>query len=418
MAAKKEVDQTLIGQFDQSFLIHMIKDFFVILALVTVLEFGLKAALVYYEFQTNGKAKVEGVAEEIANDVRSIMLNEGGPTAARTIYPIFEKNWNDLGYSIGVEPNEVTIKSIEELFDFTPRGIPAPDMDDGTYKTAIVELKAETPCLTCHIHAEIGDALGTVIVRNYLATDFQKWLQDVWLSAGLAIGKILLHSVLLFLLLRSRMEPLLRLRAVVSRLARAYGDLNDRAEIRSSDEFGALARDLNLFLDRISRLVGELDVVLNKVVRLNNDMIDIQDQLRGDIDQLTHEIKELEYKASEGTKPSPLITKEWFEAAKGSILGLDDVLKETEKAGAGKDIVEGLRQLVSKAELQVSASESLYKDLSNLGADTEKFQSGLAEMVRLEERMNSVIETGTHLVSRLRPETVKLKRQLVATDNQ
>ena len=55
----------------------------------------------------------------------------------------------------------------------------------------------------------------------------------VQIAAGLAVGKIVLHSFLLFLILRARMEPLLRLRAEVSSLSKAYGALNQRAEIRT-----------------------------------------------------------------------------------------------------------------------------------------------------------------------------------------
>jgi len=36
-----------IGRFDKSFLVHMIKDFFLVLLAVSILEFALKAAAVY-----------------------------------------------------------------------------------------------------------------------------------------------------------------------------------------------------------------------------------------------------------------------------------------------------------------------------------------------------------------------------------
>ncbi|MCE8470481.1 histidine kinase, partial [Rhodovulum sulfidophilum] len=55
-----------IGRFDKSFLIHMIKDFFLVLLAVTVLEFALKAALVYYKFETSGAEEAQGVAEDLA----------------------------------------------------------------------------------------------------------------------------------------------------------------------------------------------------------------------------------------------------------------------------------------------------------------------------------------------------------------
>jgi len=101
--------------------------------------------------------------------------------------------------------------------------------------------------------------LGAVTVHNYLQRDFVIWFNEVRLAAGFAVGNIVLHSVLLFLILRDRLEPLLRLRAVVSSLSKAYGALDQRAKIRTEDEFGVLARDLNIFLDRIKRLISEFN---------------------------------------------------------------------------------------------------------------------------------------------------------------
>ncbi|MDZ7710570.1 MAG: hypothetical protein U5K36_11320 [Roseovarius sp.] len=89
---RRSLDESnpLIGRFDQSFLIHMIRDFFVLLVLVTVLEFALKAGMVYYSFRTEGPDTAREVAADIAANVRSIMRNEGGPVAARTVYPILQ----------------------------------------------------------------------------------------------------------------------------------------------------------------------------------------------------------------------------------------------------------------------------------------------------------------------------------------
>ena len=184
---KLDQDSPLVGRFDQSFLIHMIRDFFVILLAVTVLEFALKAGLVYYKFTVNGPRDVSG-----------------------------------------------------------------------------------------------------------LATDFSQWIADMRLTALLAFGKIVLDSVLLFLILRARLEPLLGLRAVVSNLARANGGLTHRAEIRTADEFGVLARDLNLFLDRITRLMQELADVLARVVSVNADIVKIQGDLRDRLKRAMTEMTRLE----------------------------------------------------------------------------------------------------------------------------
>ncbi|MEM8751951.1 MAG: histidine kinase [Pseudomonadota bacterium] len=395
-------DRSAIGRFDKSFLIQMIRDFFVILVLVAALEFSLKAGLVYWSYETDGEAEAATAAQEIAENVRSIMINEGGPVAARALYPIIEKNWADLGYVIAVEPSPVTIASIEETFDFTPKGVPAA-FPEGRHKAASVELVAAQTCLGCHVTASVGDVLGVVTVRNYLSKDFAAWWREIGLTAGLAIGKIVFHSILLFILLRARLEPLMRLRSVVGDLAKAYGGLDRRAEVRSTDEFGVLARDLNLFLDRIAKLVGELDAVLRKVVSVNDDIISIQSELREKVDAFSANARRIERRAMMSAKREPLLSNAWFEAVSGSIDDLDQALAAAEEAPGAAKIVATLRGVVDNAEAQIRSSEALFADLAELGEDADGFRAAVAEMARLEERMKGVIETGTLLVRRLKP---------------
>ena len=399
-----EQNDTNIGRFDQSFLIAMIKDFFVILLIVTALEFVIKVGKVYYDFRVHGGEDVTVAADEIADNVRSIMLNEGGPVAARTLYPILQESWTARGYTIAIEPAEITREAIAEGFGYVPEGIPRGEWSDGAHRGASVEIKAQDFCLSCHTTASVGDVLGAVTVRSYLADDIAIWWQDIKLTAGLAVGKILLHSILLFILLRARMEPLLRLRVVVSKLARAYGGLDHRAEIRSTDEFGALAGDLNLFLDRISRIVEELDMVLRKVVSVNDDIITIQGDLRGQVDSVVTGARRLERRAMISARREPLLSNVWFDAVKGSIAELDGVLEKVEGAPQAGDLVDTLRAVVENAEAQIRTNEALFSELGALGEDTERFQAAVAEMARLEERMKAIIETGGLLVSRLRPE--------------
>ena len=396
-----------LGRFDRSFLIQMIKDFFLILVIVTVLEFALKVGLVAWDFHANGEDRARERAGEIADNVRSIMLNEGGPVAARTMYPILERNLADIGYEVAIEPAPITVAAIREGFGFEPQGIPAGDWPEGVHREAAVDIRAEPFCLSCHTTASVGDVLGTVTVRDYLAGDILLWWEGVKLTAGLAVGKIVLHSVLLFLLLRSRMEPLLRLRAVVSDLARAYGGLERRADVRSHDEFGVLARDLNLFLDRISNLVGELDDVLHRVVTVNNDIVAIQGTLRDRVDGLVAGTREMERRAMMNAKREPMLSAAWFEAIRGSVDELDARLGEL-RTNAPADaearrVLDALSAVVGNAEAQIRTNEALFEDLARLGEDSERFQAAMAEMIRLEERLQAIVETGSRLVRRLRP---------------
>ncbi|MEQ8903279.1 MAG: methyl-accepting chemotaxis protein [Roseovarius sp.] len=402
--ARQKLDQNspLIGRFDQSFLIHMIRDFFVILVAVTVLEFTLKAALVYYKFRVSGPERTQEVAEGIADNVRSIMRNEGGPVAARTVYAILRRNWDDLGYRIAITPAPVTIRSIEEGFDFTPEGIPQGDWPDATHNLGHVAITAEPFCLACHTEADVGDVLGEVTVRRDLATDFTQWAEDMRLTGLLSLCKIVLHSFLLFLILRARLEPLLGLRAVVSNLARAYGGLTHRAEIRTADEFGVLARDLNLFLDRVCRLMEELDEVLARVVSVNADIVKIQSDLRDRIDSLTGRIRRLERSAMLSAKAEPRLSQAWFDAARRAVADLEARRADPREEDIG-GIVEDLRAVVTNAEAQIETSERVFADLGELGDESENLKRAMAEMIRLEERMEGIVETGSVLVQRIRP---------------
>lgn len=399
---QKQSDQTL-GRFDKSFLILMIKDFFLVLLLVTILEFALKAGKVYWDYETNGVAQSEEVALELTDNVVSIMKNSGGPVAASTLYPILNQNWQELGFEIAIEPSPATSTAIEQNFGYSPIGIPIASMADGTHKAAYVDVKAEAMCISCHSNAKTGDVLGTITVRNYLGRHFELWYKDAKLTLGLAVGKIIMHSILLFLILRWRMEPLLRLRSVVSSLSKAYTDLGQRAEVRSPDEFGVLARDLNVFLDRIGGVVEELSQVLSRVVAVNDDMLQIQEDLRGQIDSVVSHSRSLERDAMFRTKQEPRLSNVWFDSVKHSIANLDKSLSGLTTNPEVSQLLEDLRAVVTNAEDQISNSEHIYLSLGKLGDEAELLKDPMSEMTRLEERMAAIIDTGTVLVSRLSP---------------
>ena len=272
--------------FEQSFMFHMIRDFFLLLVLVATVEMSIRYALVRYDFASKEQTRVDQAAQQLANDVKSIMLNSGGPLAAQTVYPILNRNYDNLGLSIAVIPSEVTVQSMKASFKLDVKGL-QPNWKVGQHLDSAVDLTAEQFCLNCHVKAKVGDVLGTVKVGSYLDRKEAAWWNEVKLTAGALSLKILVHTILLFFLLKVRMAPLLSLRSTVSRLARGLMDLSPRAKVNGADEFGELAQDLNHFLDRINVVVTDLDQILNKVVdasgrlgSLNRDLEQTVDGLR------------------------------------------------------------------------------------------------------------------------------------------
>ena len=74
-----------LGFFEKSFMFRMIRDFFLLLLIVAAFELTARYLIIVYEFRNSEPQRVKEVAESLSNDIRSIMLNAGGPTAARTI---------------------------------------------------------------------------------------------------------------------------------------------------------------------------------------------------------------------------------------------------------------------------------------------------------------------------------------------
>ena len=79
--------EKLNSPFEQSFMFHMIRDFFLLLLLVATVEMGIRYALMRYDFAIKEQARVDQAAQQLANDVKSIMLNSGGPLAAQSKRP-------------------------------------------------------------------------------------------------------------------------------------------------------------------------------------------------------------------------------------------------------------------------------------------------------------------------------------------
>jgi methyl-accepting chemotaxis protein len=275
----------LSSPFEQSFMFHMIRDFFLLLVLVATVEMSIRYAVVRLEFANKEQARVDLAAQQLANDVKSIMLNSGGPLAAQTVYPILNRNYDDLGLSIAVIPSAVTVESMKESFKIDVKGL-QPTWKVGQHLESAVNLTAEQFCLNCHVKAKVGDVLGTVKVGSYLDRKEAAWWTEVKLTAGALSLKILVHTVLLFFLLKVRMAPLLSLRSTVSRLARGLMDLSPRAKVNGADEFGELAQDLNHFLDRINVVVTDLDQILNKVVDASGRLGSLNRNLEQTVDGL------------------------------------------------------------------------------------------------------------------------------------
>jgi methyl-accepting chemotaxis protein len=338
----------------------MIRDFLLALTIIVVVELGGRLLIEMNHFQREDREATEVAAERLAQDVKDIMLNSGGPVAARTVYPIIRRNHIELGLEIAIVPSEITVQSIQKTFGFEPNGI-SPQWSKGRHHEATAVLEAEEFCVRCHVTAAPGDELGYVTVRSYRAARMATWWREVRMVSVVGMANVILHTIVLFFLLRLRMEPLLRLRATVARLAKGRLDLSQRAVAKSSDEFGELATDLNHFLDRIGHLVQDLNGVLGQVGAVNERLTQVSARMGEQLEALRARAQSAIRQAYE--------------------------IRHSERVGQARHALARLNEL----------GETLMELARDIQADTH-YQG---EIRVLEERMRAVSESGRQLLDRL-----------------
>jgi HAMP domain-containing protein len=396
------------SRFEQSFVFHMIRDFFLLLLLVAVVELAIRYLALRWDFARNEPARVALAARQLANDVKSIMLNSGGPLAAQTVYPILDRNYRDLGLAIAVLPSAVTVESMRATRNMEALGL-MPDWTDGTHQQAGVSLTAEQFCLGCHVKAQVGDVLGTVAVRSYLAHKEERWWEEVRLTAGALSLKILAHTIVLFLLLKVRMEPLLALRGTAAALARGVMDLRPRAAVKSADEFGDLAQDLNHFLDRITVVVGDLDQILSEVVTVGERLAGLNRHLERQLEGLRDgSLRLLGAGAQQGLEQRLLAAQESgaFAAHLGHLAQMLDALAT--RGAVPADVMAALQPPLQRArdsferlQTALQAAQPPLTVTEEQAAEYRAFAQSLREMALLEASMSQVAESGQRVLARL-----------------
>lgn len=401
MSKIKTVD---FGRFEKSFSFHMLRDFFLLLLLVAAAEMAIRYLALKNEFHTSEQQRVNRAAQQLADDVKSIMLNSGGPVAAQTVYPILDRNYQGLGLAIAVEPSQVTVESIQQTYQFKPIGLAA-KWPEGEYKAASISLQAEQFCLGCHTKANVGDVLGTVSVRSYLKPKEDLWWSDMTVMASALSIKIVLHTIVLFLLLKVRMEPLMSLRTTAAALAKGVMNLSPRANVKTSDEFGELSSDLNHFLDRVNLIVHDLDNILSEVVSAGERITVINRELEQQIDSLRQSAITNNNQEIERTLSAQLVAARETGSFEVIIQTLNEIISTKLPENAQAEVLLGkLNQLKASFTAVSNVVKAVAPAPMLAEKDTNQYialSQSLKEMAILEGSMQKVAEAGKTLVQRL-----------------
>lgn len=200
------------------------------------------------------------------------------------------------------------------------------------------------------------------------------------------------------------MGPVLDLRSVVSRLAKGGMDLTRRAKINSEDEFGELALDLNLFLDRICQVIEDLNEILTQETAVNQRLSELMTQMDDQLNQMQVDV--------EGTTHRVLSNIEHIPPSEDLTADLERLSTTLDSAtkdqGISEETLQRLKQAITRYQDTLSQAQQVFHRYEQLGqsliditGDTRSLSHLMGELNVLQDKMEGITQSSQRLLKRL-----------------
>jgi methyl-accepting chemotaxis protein len=132
---------------------------------------------------------------------------------------------------------------------------------DGDFVTAYYDIPVENDCIKCHTHWQKDKSGGYLAVKIDLSGEKEKTF-SVIKKFMFCLGGLVLIVVAVFiynmLIVKKLRGNLVELKDITADLAEGEGDLTKRVHIKSKDEAGDIAKNLNTFIEKIQNIISNL----------------------------------------------------------------------------------------------------------------------------------------------------------------
>jgi len=88
----------------------------------------------------------------------------------------------------------------------------------------------------------------------------------------IGIGMLLLSIIVMIFLIKKLLKPLEELNDVVKDLSSSEGDLRQRLEVHSNDEFGQVSHNINLFIEKLHEIVKKSKTISNENASISEEL--------------------------------------------------------------------------------------------------------------------------------------------------
>lgn len=206
-------------------------------------------------------------------------------------------------------------------------------------------------------------------------------------ALGLTIAVALMGAGFLFVLLRHLLKPVNQLKEALTDISQGQGDLTQRLEVSTKDEFGDVAQSFNLFVENIHVLVDDFkgsssslgQMVVGMVATAENSLNECTRQQK-ETDMVAVAVSQMSAAAQEIASSAQSAS----DAARDADNDGDRASKEVE------DAIDTIKRLANEIDSATSVINQLESQVSNISSMVDVIR-GIAEQTNL-LALNAAIE--------------------------
>jgi len=203
-------------------------------------------------------------------------------------------------------------------------------------------------------------------------------------GAAIVIGLVLL---LMYLINTIVINPLNQTIALTQDLAEGDGDLSKRLHLNRKDEFALLTKWVNLFVEKVHLLVGQVQDTSTELKRESTNLASTVEKGNSALEEQKRDIEQVATAIKEMTQTVVEVSTNASEAAQAAH-------EASEASSMARDVVDDNITSIADLEKEVDATaliiESLEKDTENIGGVLDVIKS-IAEQTNL-LALNAAIE--------------------------
>ena len=223
-----------------------------------------------------------------------------------------------------------------------------------------------------------GETIGVLYVGVKKSDFFASYVSLRYWVAGLTVLLLAVSLLVVFLLVRSMLQPLDTIQASLEDIAQGDGDLTKRLDYRADNEIGRICSAFNSFIEKLHGIIGH---VADSSLRLASSSLELQQtsrQMSDSIAQLSSHSTSLATAGEEMSATSGDIANNCHSAA-------DNAANASRKAAQGADVVGQSITVMSTIATQV---HNAAKTVEALGARSDQIGAIIGTIEDIADQTN------------------------------